>query len=252
MSTQALSSLNRAALSAKEGYWWINAAALALSALIGKMSVGAYASAGTIDNAWVCVTCQALAIALAILARRALTAQMPVAGIGAGLGALGCAWWASHGLALAWASGGDPANVWMVFFLTALEPALFLLAEHVREGREALRAHHAKEEAETAAELARVRERDAARWGPRLAATGGLALGVVPAGANASEVAPTLASIPERPAIMSTIGYASARDHAIALKSAHPAFTQEQIGHRVGAPRSTVVRWLRNNNLSVN
>ena len=246
MSTVALSSLNRAALSAKEGYWWINGIALALSLLIAKMSFGAYAAIGAPDNAWVCVTCQGLAIALAILGRRALTAQMPLAGLCAGLGALGCAWWASHGLALAWAQGGDPANEWMVFFLTALEPALFLLAEHVREGREALRTAHEREEAETSAELARIRDRDSARWGPRLVASGGAALGTLPAAANASEVAPMVSSNPPQSAIVSTnTGYASAREHAIALKRNNPALTQEQIGHHVGAPRSTVGKWLR-------
>jgi hypothetical protein len=139
----------------------------------------------------------------------------------------------------------------MVFFLTSLEPGLFLLAEHVREGREALRVQYEKDEAETAQELARIRERESARWGPRLATAGGAALGVIPAAANAGEVAPMLAPTPERPAIMSTnTGYASAREHAVALKRVNPMLTQEQIGHHVGAPRSTVGRWLRNSSLS--
>lgn len=205
-----LSSLNRAALGAKEGYWWINGIGFALSLLIAKMSFDAYEAAGAPDNAWVCVTCQALAIALAVLARRALTAQMPLEGLAAGAGALGCSWWASHGLALAWATGADPANEWMVFFLTGIEPAIFLLAEHVREGREALRTAHEKEEAETAAELARIRERNSARWGPGLATASGVALGATPAAANASALAPIAAPEPERGAIVSTnTGYAS-------------------------------------------
>ena len=42
MSTQTLSSLNRAALSAKEGYWWINGVALLLSMVIASMSSNLY------------------------------------------------------------------------------------------------------------------------------------------------------------------------------------------------------------------
>lgn len=246
MSSATLSSLNRAALSAKEGYWWINGAALALSLLIAKMSFGAYDAAGAPDNAWVCVTCQALAIALAIVARRALTAQMPFAGLVAGAGALGCSWWASHGLSLAWAQGADPANEWMVFFLTALEPALFLLAEHVREGRQALRTAHERDEAETKAELERIRQRDSANWKPRLATAGGVALATAPATATASEVALTQAPAHEHTAIVSTnTGYPTAKDHALALKGKNPSLTQEQIAATVGAPRSTVGKWLR-------
>lgn len=150
-------------MSAKEGYWWINLAGLALSLLIAKMSFGAYGASGiegALDKAWICVTCQALAIALAILARRAFTGQMFPEGLVAGAAAAGCAWWASHGLALAWAKGGDPANEWMVFFLTALEPGLFLLAEQVKEGREALRVAQAAADRETAEALAVARAKD--------------------------------------------------------------------------------------------
>jgi len=161
MTAVDLSSINRAAMSAKEGYWWINAAGLALSLLIAKMSFTAYGDAG-VDKAWICVTCQAIAIAMAITARRALTGQMGLSALFAGGAALGCAWWASHGLALAWAEGGDPANAWMVFFLTALEPGIFLLAEHVKEGREALRTAQEKADREEAEALALARLKDEA------------------------------------------------------------------------------------------
>lgn len=159
MAAVDLSSINRAATAAKEGYWWINLAGLGLSLLIAKMSFTAY-GAEAIDKAWVCVTCQGLAIALAITARRALTGQMGFSAILAGAGAAGCAWWASHGLALAWAQGGDPANDWMVFFLTALEPGIFLLAEHVKEGRDALRVAQDKADREEAEALAAARLKD--------------------------------------------------------------------------------------------
>lgn len=243
MSSVALSSLNRAALSAKEGYWWINGIALALSFVIARMSISAYWDAGDPNKALICVICQAMAIALAILARRALTGQMTLPGLAAGAGAAVCSWWASHGLALAW---GDDANIYMVFVLTALEPAIFLLAEHVREGRDVLRHAHAKDEEETAAELARIREKDSARWGPRLAASGGIALGASPALASAGELAPNPAYSAEQAAIVSTnTGYATAHEHALALKRADPRLTQEQIGATVGAPRSTVGKWIR-------
>jgi len=161
MSRLSLSSLNRAALSAKEGYWWINAAGIALSLLIAKMSLSAYGFED-LDKALICVTCQAVAIVMAILARRALTGQMVFEGLLAGAAAGGCSWWASHGLALAWAKGGDPANDWMVFFLTALEPGIFLLAEHVKEGRQTLRTAQEKADREEAEALAAARAKDEA------------------------------------------------------------------------------------------
>ncbi len=142
---------------------------LALSLLIAKMSFSAYGASGiegAFEKAWICVTCQGLGIALAILARRALTGQMMLSGVAAAIAAGGCAWWASHGLALAWARGGDPANDWMVFFLTALEPGIFLLAEHIKEGREALRRAQEQADRETAEALANPRAKDEAS-GPK-------------------------------------------------------------------------------------
>jgi len=246
MSSVELSSLNRAALSAKEGYWWINGIALALSCVIARMSMSAYASAHLEDRALVCIVSQALAIALAILARRALTAQMPWAGIGGMLLAGGCAWWASHGLALAWYGDQERNSEPMVIFMAVLEPALFLLAEHVREGRQALRAAHEKDEAETMAELERNRQERSARLGPRLATSGGVALAAAPMSANAAQgVLPPAHPVQESAIVSTNTGYASAREHALALKRDNPALTQEQISATVGRPRSTVGKWLR-------
>jgi hypothetical protein len=160
MSAVDLSSINRTAMSAKEGYWWINGIALALSAVIASMSWTAYAETQESQRAVACIIAQAVAIAAAILARRAITGQMGVSAIAAALLAGGCAWWASHGIALAWygdqARNGEP----MVLFLAALEPALFLLAEHVKEGREALRTAQEKADREEAEALAVARARD--------------------------------------------------------------------------------------------
>lgn len=161
MASVELSSLPRAALAAKEGYWWINGIAVALSLVIATMSWSAYEAIGQPERALVCIVAQALAIALAILGRRALTGQMPVSALAAALLAGGCAWWASHGLALAWYDDAGRNGEPMVIFLAALEPALFLLAEHVKEGREALRAAHEKNERELAEELAAIRGRSA-------------------------------------------------------------------------------------------
>ena len=161
VSTVDLSSINRAAMSAKEGYWWINGIAVALSLVIASMSWSAYDDIGQPERALVCIVAQALAIALAILGRRALTGQMPFSAIAAAILAGGCAWWASHGLALAWYDDAERNGEPMVIFMAALEPALFLLAEHVKEGREALRAAHEKNERELAEELADIRRRSA-------------------------------------------------------------------------------------------
>jgi len=163
MSSVSLSGLNRAALAAKEGYWWINGIALALSAVIARMSAVAYGEIDQADRAFVCIVAQALAIALAILARRALTGQMPLSAFIAALLAGGCAWWASHGQ---WYGDADRNGEPMVIFMAALEPALFLLAEHIKEGRETLRAAHVKEELETAEALRLARERDERNFRP--------------------------------------------------------------------------------------
>lgn len=164
-----LSSLSRAGLATKEGYLWINAIAVVLSGVIAAMSWDAYGRLDQLDRAMVCIVSQALAIALAILARRGITAQMPLAALSAFALACGCAWWSSHGLALAWYGDADRNGEPMVIFMAALEPGLFLLAEHIKEGREVLRVAHAKAEAEEAEALARARARDAAADKERLA-----------------------------------------------------------------------------------
>lgn len=252
----SLSSLNRAALAAREMYWWINGAAVVLSLVIAKMSVSAYAAIGQTDKALLCVTCQILGIVAAVLARRALTAQMPWIGALVGAGALGSAWWASHGLALAWTAGGDPANEWMVFFLTAFEPLLFLCAEHIKEGREALRAAQLKADADTAAELAAIRERaDRSTERPRLATLDGIALGasgvaltVSGASAQVSDIALPAAHLgaiaSERAPIESSVNYPSARHHVLALMSG--GVTKRAELHRItGVKPSTVSNWAR-------
>lgn len=246
----SLSSANRAALAAKEGYWWINAIALALSCVVARMSWAAYADASQPDRALVCIIAQAIAIAAAILARRAFTAEMNGSGFLALLLAGGCSWWASHGLALAWYGDAERNSEPMIVFLAVLEPALFLLAEHVREGRQALRKAHQDAAKEQAEELERIRQREQ-RQRPMLAASGGVALAALPTGASAGELAPASTQPSERPAYVSTnVGYPSARAHAVALKRANPALTQPEAAVAVGAPRSTVGNWWRAEGLS--
>lgn len=245
----SLSSLNRAALAAREMYWWINGIAVVLSLMIAKMSWGAYAAAKAPDKALICITCQLLAIAAAVLARRAFTGQMPVMGFISAAGALGCAWWASHGLALAWATGGDTANSWMVFFLAAFEPLLFLVAEQIREGRQALRAAQAKADAETEEELKRIRERDAAHMGVRLATMGGVALTVATPGAHGATIPPVIAQpsahLTDRaPIVSENTGHPTARAHVEALM-AQGITKRVELHRRTGVPLSTISRWAR-------
>jgi len=245
----SLSSLNRAALAAREMYWWINGGAVVLSLVIAKMSISAYAAIGQTDKALLCVTCQLLGIVAAVLARRAFTAQMPIAGACVGVGALGCSWWASHGLALAWGVGGDVANSWMVFFLTAFEPGLFLFAEHIREGREALRVAQAKADAETEEELKRIRERDAAQLGLRLATAGGIALGVSGPAAHGATLPPTTSEpithvVDRAPIVSENIGHPTARAHVQALM-AQGVTKRVELHRRTGVPLSTISRWAR-------
>ena len=164
MASVDLSSINRAAFAAKEGYWWINGIALALSCVIANMSWAAYTAPGVDDpqRAVACIMSQAVAIAAAVLARRASTGQMSWAAVGAIAIAVGCAWWASHGIALAWYDDQERNGEPMVLFLAALEPALFLLAEHIKEGRQALRVAQERDDRETAEALAAARLRDEA------------------------------------------------------------------------------------------
>ncbi len=201
-----LSSLSRAGLATKEGYLWINAIAIVLSLVIAVMSWNAYDQQGQADHAMVCIVSQALAIALAILARRAITAQMPLAAAAAFALACGCAWWSSHGLALAWYEDAERNGELMVLFMAALEPGLFLLAEHISEGREVLRAAHAKAEAEEAEALKRAQERDALAAAERLA-----------------RLAPTPSAAPPAPASNIATLAGRARPKAAAKKPSHVA-----------------------------
>lgn len=135
-----------------ESYWWINGVGLWLSAVIAAHSIHAYWAAGMTMFAFLCVSAQLTAIACAILARRAMTADMPAAGAVAALAAMGCAYWAAKGLAFAWDQSGQPVFTPAVWFICALEPGLFLLAEHVRAGR----IERARQAAERLAEEAAI------------------------------------------------------------------------------------------------
>lgn len=238
----ALSDLNRAALGGRERYGFVHWAAGCYVVVIGGYSVAAYIDAGEGFRAAMCAGAQLLAIVCAVLARRALTGQMIVSALLCATGALGCAWWAAQGLQHAWESNGSEINMPMVVFLAALEPGLFVLAEHIKEGRDALRTAHEKAEREEAEELARIRSRER----PYLAVSGGVALAALPAGASAAELALSPTHPGDRAAIVSTnTGHASARDYAIALKQADPLLTQERASLITGAPRSTIGNWWR-------
>lgn len=138
--TAAAPTLDRAALGGEEGYRWIHAVGLAYCLVVGFFAVHAWIIEGEPFKAAICAGAQVLSIVCAILARRAFTGRMPWMGTIATVFAAGCAWWAAQGIAHAWSANGAPANPVMVFFLAALEPALFLIAEHVEEGRRTIRA----------------------------------------------------------------------------------------------------------------
>lgn len=246
---------------AREGYWWINAIGIGLTIVIASMSIHAYGATGQQDKAAVCVICQLIAIGCAVLARRALMAGQTGSAIAALAFAVGAAWWASKGLALAWARDGQAAEQWMVLFLTLLEPSLFLLAEHVRDGRREQMSAQARAKADEDAEAQARRERDRIR---ALSTAGAAALAVMSTGAHASahmgasghmgahmgaQMDTVSAHVDNRAPIVDTnTGHANAREHAQALalravgRGEQPSATA--IAQSVGKPRSTVARWI--------
>lgn len=230
--------------SAREGYWWINAIGLGLTCVIAWMSAHAYAAIGAPLNAAICIICQLLAIASAILARRALKSGAKWTLIAAIIAAAGCAWWASKGLALAWEQSGQQADVWMVFFLAALEPGLFLMAENVKEQRSEQHARLATERQEREREEHARSERDRIR---ALAAAGVPTIGALTHSAHATPVSAhvtTPESLTERGAQVSCYrGHADARSHALALKA--DGMSAAECARTIGKPHSTVSRWFR-------
>lgn len=251
--TAALSELNRSALGGREQYGFVHVAAIGYVAIIGGFSVAAWCSENEPFRAAMCAGAQVLAIVFAILARRAMTGQMPLAALLSGVGCGGCAWWAAQGIQHAWQSNGTAINMPMVVFLAAVEPGLFLLAEHIREGREALREAFKRDEAEQAETLREVRSRNAVRdfGAPVLAASGGVALAASPSAAALPALAAQPAPVGDPAAIVSTnVGYATAREHAIALKRSNRFITESAASELTGLPRSTIGKAWRENGLA--
>jgi len=141
----------------KDDYRPIHIAAVAYMVLIGWFSCLAWIEADEPFRAAMCAGAQVLAVACAILARRAFTADMLISGLVALVFAGGCAFWAGLGVKHAWEVNGNEVNIAMVIFLAALEPGLFLLAEHIEEKRTEQRNAKALADAETKAELDRIR-----------------------------------------------------------------------------------------------
>lgn len=165
MSAVELSGLNRAALAAKEGYGWIHFLAFAYCVVIGMFSVAAWVAGDQPFRAAVCAGAQILSVIMALLARRGFTGQMGVAGFACVAIAFGFSLWAAEGLQHAWTTNGAQIEEWQVWFLTGSEPAIFLLIEHIKEGRETLRAAQKKAdkaEQELADELAAIRAKSSA------------------------------------------------------------------------------------------
>lgn len=160
MASVDLSGLNRAALAAKEGYTWIHVLALAYCVVIGLFSVVAWLADGEPFRAAVCAGAQILSVIMALLGRRGFTGQMVASGVVCVAIAFGFALWAAEGLAHAWSANGAEIEDWQVWFLTGSEPAIFLLIEHIKEGREALRVAQSAADRETAEALAIARAKD--------------------------------------------------------------------------------------------
>lgn len=243
----ALSDLSRAALGGREQYGFVHVAAVCYVVIIGGFSVAAWGSEEPFRAA-MCAGAQLLAIVWAILGRRAMTGQMPVSAFLSAVGCVGCAWWAAQGIQHAWQSNGASVDMPMVVFLAAVEPGLFVLAEHIREGRDAVREAHKREETEQAETLKAIRERNAPRGfaAPVLAASGGVAVAASPAGAALPATVGHPAPQIERAPIVSTnTGYATAKAHAIAMKQANPYITEQEVARATGAGRSTVGKWWR-------
>lgn len=160
MASVDLSSINRAAMSAKEGYGWIHTLALAYCVIVGGFSVAAWFNDGEPFRAAVCAGAQVLSIIMALVARRGFTGQMTLSGIACVAIAFGFALWAAEGLAHAWSANGAQIEEWQVWFLTGSEPAIFLLIEHIKEGREALRTAQEKADQDEADALAAARAKD--------------------------------------------------------------------------------------------
>jgi hypothetical protein len=236
---------NRAALTKSESYGWIHAVAGLYVVLVGGYAVSAWLSDHEPFRAIMCAGAQGLAIVCAILARRAFTGEMPLVGGLMVLFTLGCAAWSALGIKHAWEINGAEVHWLMVGFLAALEPLLFLAAEHIKEGREALRERFRRDETETreALEVARARDHG---WGPRLAASAGATVAAMPAAANAAEIAPNWPTTDERPAIVTTnTGFADARSHALAMKRSDARLKEREAAERLGVPKSTVGHWWR-------
>lgn len=154
-----LSDLSRAALAERERYGWMHLTAFAYCVVIGAFSAGAWMQQGEYLRSAICGGAQVLSVIMALACRRGITGQMPWAAMGCGAIAFGFSTWAAAGLTHAWTANGMAIQTWQVYFLTASEPAIFLLIEHIKEGRETLRAAHAKRQADEEEELRRIRQR---------------------------------------------------------------------------------------------
>lgn len=236
---------NRAALTKPESYGWVHWLAGAYVVVVGAFAVAAWVDQNEPFRAVMCAGAQILAIVCAILARRAYTGQMPLVGSAMVLFTLGCAYWSALGIEHAWQVNGAEANIVMVGFLAALEPLLFLAAEHIKEGREALREQFKRDEAETKAALDAARVRDQ-NWAPRLATLGGAAVATQPMVVSGAELVSAPELLGERPAIYSTNpGYADQHAHALAIKRADPRLSEARAAHIVGRSKSTIGAWWR-------
>lgn len=236
---------NRAALTKPESYGWVHWLAGAYVVVVGAFAVVAWLDQNEAFRAVMCAGAQVLAIVCAILARRAYTGQMPWVGSAMVIFTLGCAYWSALGIEHAWTANGAEANPLMIGFLAALEPLLFLAAEHIKEGRDALREQFKRDEAETRAALEVARARDQ-HWAPRLATAGGVAIAATPMAASGSELVAVHDPLVERPAIVSIdVGYNDQHAHALAIKRADPRLSEARAAQIVGAPKSTIGAWWR-------
>jgi len=230
MGCMLISPPSSARIGETESYGWIIGCGFVLTLVIAGYSVTTYLDQGEPFRAALCFVSQLMAIACAVMARRAFLTSLPIMGWAFAVAALGCAYWSAQGLQNAWIATGAEANVAAVWFIAALEPGLFLGIEHVRDRR--LVSQIATSASVSPAVAAPV-------------AVEPINPGPAPRVATPSKH-PPLRRSQERAAIIGEpVAGGSARERAIAIRSADPGISIPAIAKRVGYSRSQVWRWIK-------
>lgn len=232
-----------------EPNWAVRTFTVALTICVAIYGFMGWAKSDQWLFATICIVAQGIANNASAQARRAIAKGRGISAVFMLVSMFGCAMFSSMSLEHAWAVDGTGAPLglfdlsrashdpmfWLFVFMALIEPAFYWSIEDIERSPYPLTPEQIADQA--LADMRGAAHPERKPWTPAFVG-GSVLAGVAAVTAPMSTAAPI---------VTTNTGFATARDHALALHAASPHRTHLSIAQEVRTARTNVSRWIRLN-----